>query len=114
MSAMPINRNPVANDTIRKYLNAASLEEIFSFLLPANTYNEMERISMPRNNIAILLNEANTMAPTITNKTNAAWSVICVSLWKYERDIQNQNTADVQIKIVKASAKLSNTTMSLK
>jgi hypothetical protein len=52
--AIPINRNPVAKEPIKKYLKAASFENRLSFLLHANTYKEMDRISMPRKSIAIL------------------------------------------------------------
>ena len=39
----------------RCYLNAASLEETSDLLLPAKIYIGIDRISIPKNNIAILL-----------------------------------------------------------
>src|SRR5688572_10069812 len=93
MRAIPNNRKPVAKDPIRKYLKAASVESKLSFLLPARTYNGMERISMPRNNIAMLLKEHINKAPAITNMTSDVLSVWCAPAEKYDNDIQNQKSA---------------------
>ena len=70
-NTIPINMIPVVKEPIRKYFNEASL--LFKFFLsePVKMYNGIERISIPRNNISIPLNEVRMAVPHSTKKINA-------------------------------------------
>ncbi|MEY3717603.1 MAG: hypothetical protein RL285_1478 [Bacteroidota bacterium] len=68
---MPINRIPVEKEPIRKYFNAASLLLRFDLSLPASTYNGIETISIPMNNINNDLNPAIIEIPAVMKKINA-------------------------------------------
>src|SRR4051812_46923039 len=100
-NVIPKRRNPVAKEPIRKYLKAASVENKFSLLLPANTYNEIDNISIPKNRTAMLLNATIMSAPAITKNTNADLSVRCASPLKKSPDIQYQKMEITRIRHVK-------------
>src|SRR5271163_1439197 len=101
---MPKSKNPVAKEPIKKYLKEASVDSKFSLLLPASTYNETDKISIPKKSTAILLNATIITAPAITKKTRADLSVRCASPLKKSADIQNQKIEVTRIRPVNAMA----------
>ena len=104
INAMPNSKKPEANAPIKKYLNADSLEEISSLLLPASTYMETDKISTPIKSITKLVYDTITSAPTSVKKTRAKRSVVTTILEKKSSDIINHINAVQHITIVKARA----------
>ena len=71
MKAIPNNITPVAKEPRIKYLMEASIENISFFLLPANMYKGIDKISTPRNSMDILEKDTSIKPPTVENKINA-------------------------------------------
>ena len=66
-SAIPNRRKAEANDPIRKYFIAASLEAMDFFSLPASRYNEIDIISNPIKKFTRFPEEIITKAPITEN-----------------------------------------------
>ena len=77
---IPNNKMPEANDPSKKYFIPASLLKILSRSLAESTYNEMDKTSIPKKNIAKLPKETMVMAPVNRNTFMAMKSENLVGL----------------------------------
>jgi hypothetical protein len=53
INAIPNNKKALANEPIKKYLKPASFDFTSNLRLPAITYNDMDKVSIPKNNMAM-------------------------------------------------------------
>ena len=98
---------PEANDPIKKYFIPASLLLTFKRLLAAKIYNAIDKVSIPRKNIAKFPNDTIAIAPANKNILMATKSEIldCCSLYTSPLSAIIKTVKTIN-KLVKATEKL--------
>src|SRR3989338_7825162 len=86
---MPNNKNPVANEPIKKYFSAASFEDKLLFLLPAKIYKLIDKISIPKNNITKFEYDTIKNAPIIVKSNREVISANGTSIFSAKSGKRN-------------------------